>query len=262
MHERWQEAVFRFYGELNDFLPLPRRQVSFGVRFLDEASVKDRIEGLGVPHPEVGLVVIDGEPADLGTRIRHGNRVAVYPCATRVDFPSDRFVADVHLGRLAALLRLLGFDTVWRNDLDDPELASIASQEDRVLLTRDRALLKRKEVSLGYCVRADHPEDQVEEVARRYGLWPRAAAFTRCARCNTLLVDAQAEEIEANVPPRVRARCHGYRKCPACGRLYWHGTHVDRLLALFERVRAKSTRHRLDQDGHTVLLECGGSPPL
>src|SRR5688572_2235611 len=144
---------FRFYEELNDFLPRERRKRSFEHAFDGTPSVKDRIESLGVPHTEVDLILVDGEPVDFAHRLRGGERVAVYPMFERFDVAGltrvraeplrdPKFVLDVHLGRLAAFLRVLGFDCVYFNDLHDDEIVRIARAERRIVLTRDIGLLK------------------------------------------------------------------------------------------------------------------------
>jgi len=242
-------AVLRFYAGLADLLPPGRRGRAFEHHFGTGTTVKDLVEGLGVPHTEVDLVLVDGTAVDFGYRVQDGDRVAVFPRfetlapPRRVRLqpvpPRDlRFIADVHLGRLASLLRLLGFDVAWRNDAGDEELAATSAAEDRVLLTRDRGLLKRSAVRQGRLVRAVHPEEQLAEIAARYDLGPLARPFTRCPVCNLVLAPAEADgpELAARVPPRVRARISGFRLCPSCGRVYWRGSHVDRMERLFSRV--------------------------
>src|SRR5690554_6793227 len=188
-------AEFRFYAILNDFLPLHRRGRPFVYTLEGRASVKDTIEALGVPHTEVDLILINGEPVGFNAIVEDGDRVSVYPPFTALDIsplprmrpasPDEpRFVLDQHLGRLAAYLRMLGFDTLYRNDYTDPELAAISAGEGRTLLTRDRGLLKRRVVTHGYCVRSTDPREQVAEVVRRFDLVHRIKPFRRCAHCN------------------------------------------------------------------------------
>jgi uncharacterized protein with PIN domain/sulfur carrier protein ThiS len=239
------KATLRFYAELNDFLPAHRRQRAFEHGFQVETTVKDMIEGLGVPHVEVDLILVNGEAVDFAHRVRDGDRISVFPVFESFDISATsplrpeplretRFVLDVHLGRLASLLRLLGFDSVWKNDLDDQTLASISASEGRILLTRDRGLLKRSLVTRGYCVREARPAMQLAEVVHRFQIDSRAKPFSRCPRCNTELIDADASDVARRVPERVR-KCHSeFRRCPGCDRVYWPGTHVERLRYLFE----------------------------
>ena len=241
-------VVIRCYGELNDFLPFPRRQRAFSHVFTVAGSVKDTLESLGVPHPEIDLLLVNGEPAGFDRLLASGDRVAAYPRFRRLDvaaispvhvpLPTEpRFLLDGHLGRLARHLRLLGFDTAHQAQADDAALAATAAAEDRILLTRDLDLLKRAVVRRGYRVRCPSPEEQLAEVVRQFDLASRSAPFTRCLPCGERLVAATADEA-AGAPPSVAARHTEYRRCPACGRLYWRGSHYRRLAALVARVLA------------------------
>lgn len=231
---------FRFYEELNDFLPPPLRKTSFSHRFAGTPSVKDRIQALGVPHTEVDLVLVDGVSVDFDHRLVGGERVAVYPVFERFDVsgltrlrpaPLRRtaFALDVQLGRLARYLRLLGFDTLYRNDWPDAELAEQAQREHRIVLTRDVGLLKRNAVTHGAFLHHTAPRRQVEEVLERFDLWRQLKVYSRCAGCNGLIDAIPREAAAGRVPPRVWAYQQAFFRCRDCGRLYWAGTHGDRL---------------------------------
>jgi uncharacterized protein len=149
-----KSAMFRFYAELNDFLPTARRGRRFAVAFDGTPGIKDVIESLGIPHTEIDLILVDNEPVGFQYRLTEGNEVAVFPAyellgkeqppPLRPDLPETlAFVCDVHLGRLARCLRMLGFDVAYRNDFSDAEIVKLAKQEGRVILTRDRGLLKQ-----------------------------------------------------------------------------------------------------------------------
>lgn len=238
-------AIFRFYGNLADFLPAARKGVAFEHEFLGAPSVKDVIESLGVPHPEVALVLADGDSVDFAWRVRDGARVSVYPEFTAIDvrhvtrvgadLPRElRFVVDVHLGKLARYLRMAGLDAAWQRDADDEELARLAADECRVVVTRDVALLKRREVIHGCWVRATHPARQLAELAIRYRLSRHAAPFSRCVRCNVALQRVEKQEVAESLPDRVREGHEVFHRCTACGRIYWAGTHVRRMRRVLE----------------------------
>ena len=233
-------ATFRFYAELNDFLPPSRRSAPFVHSFLGRPAVKDTIEALGIPHTEVDLVLLDGESVDFRAPLFDGARVSVFPVFESIDIRSitrvrpqplrePRFVLDVHLGRLTAYLRMLGFDVLFGPKSADDELARIAQSERRILLTRDRDLLKRSAVSHGYWIRESSPRLQVLEVLRRFDLVGSIAPFERCIRCNEPLVCAERAKIEARLPARVRERHTEFRTCPSCERIYWKGSHHIRM---------------------------------
>lgn len=242
-------STFRFYGDLNHFLPANRRQQAIVRPFRSAASVKDMIEALGVPHPEVALVVVDGEPVGFDHLVTGGERIAAYPRFESVALPAGMrldpdlpeepgFVLDRHLGTLARYLRLLGSDAAYRNDYEDEELARTSAREGRVLLTRDVGLLKRSIVERGYCLRENNPRLQAVEVARRFGLGRSATAFRRCLACNALLEPVDRDAVAGRVPPRSWRRHNEFRICPGCGRIYWKGTHYDRLSRLVDELRS------------------------
>jgi uncharacterized protein len=244
---------FRFYEELNDYLPPGLRKRSFMRAVSGTPSVKDAVEAIGVPHTEIDLILVDGRSVRFNYRVRGGERIAVYPMFERFDISplhrlrpkplrNPRFVVDVHLGTLARYLRLLGFDTVYRNDLTDPELAALAARQRRVLLTRDVGLLKRKTVTRGYWLRAHDPERQIEEVSSALQLQRLIRPFIRCLACNGQLAPMDRGDARDQVPQRVYRRFRKFVHCGRCRRVYWRGTHFQRLHRLVARVRAEASR--------------------
>lgn len=240
-------ATFRFYAELNDFLPAEKRQRAFEHTFELPGSVKDMIESLGVPHTEIDLILVNGRSVDFSYLVQNGDRVSVYPMFESIDITpvlqvrpeplrEPRFVLDVHLGQLAIYLRMLGFDTLYRNDYADDELAAISSRERRILLTRDRGLLKRSIVSHGYCLRATQPRRQLLEVLRRFDLAAAITPFRRCLHCNSLLRPVDKNAIINRLPPKTAQYYDEFRCCPACDRIYWEGSHFQRMRQFIEQV--------------------------
>jgi uncharacterized protein with PIN domain len=245
-------ATLRFYAELNDFLPPRDRHRPVERSFSPRTSIKDLIEAAGVPHTEVDLVLVNGVPAGFDRPIEDGDRISVYPVFESIDIgevtrvrPEPlrelRFVLDVHLGRLAAYLRLAGFDAVYGNALDDPELAAIAAG-GRVLLTRDQGLLKRRAITRGYWLRATSPREQLVEVLRRFDLAGAVRPFTRCLRCNALLRPVDKADVIAELQPRTRQHYDEFFRCAGCGRIYWRGGHFSALRALVERATNEARR--------------------
>jgi uncharacterized protein with PIN domain len=241
-------AWFRFYAELNDFLPDERRGKELRRYFSVSGSVKDFIECFGVPHTEVDLVLVNGHPVDFSYPVHDGDRVSVYPVFESLDITSVShvrpaplrglsFVLDVHLGRLAAYLRMAGFDALYGNKASDAELAGIVMREGRVLLTRDRYLLMRTAVDRGYWVRSTEPKQQLLEVIRRFDLAGSMRPFTRCLACNTLLEKASRESVSERLPPRIMDR-DVFRLCPSCQRVYSEGSHDERMSQLLRWVQA------------------------
>ncbi len=245
-------AHVRFYAELNDFLKPEQRFRDAPFAFA-KTSVKDAIESFGVPHTEVDLILANGESVDFSYLLRDGDRVSVYPVFEALDISSvervrpqplrvTRFVLDVHLGALAGYLRMLGFDTLWHNDSADEELARVSSAERRILLTRDRGLLKRGEVTHGYLVRSAAARQQVEEVLYRFDLWDSLRPFSRCLRCNGALRLVAKEAVTDRLPPRTAEYYDEFQECPACGRIYWKGSHFRRMSAFTNYLQSAAKR--------------------
>jgi len=240
----------RVYAELNDFLHLELRGTTMRRAYRAHQTVKDVIEATGIPHTEVDLVLVNGEPVDFSHRPASGDRLAVYPVFESLDIApiarlrpgtlrDPRFVVDVNLGRLARLLRLVGLDVRFDPALDDPALARISREEHRVLLTRDRGLLKRREVTHGLFVREDDPVDQVVAVVRRLQLAGRLVPFSRCLRCGGLLVEVGKDEVVDRLLPLTRRHYDEFHRCRSCAQLYWRGSHHARLDELVEQIRGR-----------------------
>lgn len=245
MHAK--RARFRFYAELNDFLPTGKRQVPFDYEFTGRPSIKDAVEAIGVPHPEVDLVVVGGISVGWGYHLCDGDEVAVYPMFEAIDISPlvhlraaplrvTRFVVDIHLGRLARWLRMLGFDTAYDARYDDARIVEIAASEGRVILTRDRGLLKNTRVTHGYWVRATNPRAQIEEVVGRLDLRAQFAPFTRCMECNGTIDECPLGEVRDHVPPKARDRSRKFYRCSDCRKVYWEGTHVERMRRLIDEI--------------------------
>jgi uncharacterized protein with PIN domain len=222
----------RFHGSLHDLLGPAARHGPIRRVVDGSPAIKDLIESVGVPHVEVGRVAVDGRKVGLEHRVHDGERIAVYPVDPAAGDARIRFVADGHLGRLVAYLRMLGFDTAYPRDATDAELADIADREERVLLSRDRGLLKRSIVRRGCLLRSDRPHEQLREVVDRYGLAGRCDPFGRCLRCNDLLEPLDGSIARPLVPPRVRLEQETFRRCAGCGHIYWRGSHHQRMVGL------------------------------
>ena len=242
-------ATFRFYGELNDFLARERRGRAFSTPCARAATTKHMVEALGVPHTEVELVLVNGQPAGLDDILEDGDRVAVYPRFTTLDVADVarldqrppgrvRFVADAHLGGLARLLRMAGFDTIYRNTLHDSEIEAIALDEGRAVLTRDRELLKRRGIEYGCYVRALKAEAQLREVVERFGLAERMRPFTLCLSCNAPLRPIEKAEVLDRLPPRVAAIQVEVSTCDCCHGVFWKGSHWQRMAGVLDTVLA------------------------
>ncbi|MFE7741489.1 Mut7-C RNAse domain-containing protein [Nocardia sp. NPDC057455] len=243
----------RVYAELNDFLRPGDRYTVLRRPYRPHQTVKDVIEAAGIPHTEVDLVLIDGQSVHFDHHPRPGGRITAYPVFETLDIGrvtrvrphplrEPRFLADVNLGGLAKLMRLMGLDVHCRWEAEDAELAEASAAEHRILLTRDRGLLKRRNVTHGIYIRSDRPVDQVVEVIRRLDLVARLAPFTRCLRCGGAVTEVAKAEVDDRLEPLTRRYYDTFRQCRECGRIYWQGSHQARLAETVAAIRAELDR--------------------
>lgn len=239
-------AYFRFYEELNDFLHPRMQKRTLPYSYWGHPSVKHAVEAIGVPHPEIDLILVNGTSVDFHYCLNDQDRVAVYPVFESLDISpviklrpkplrKSAFILDVHLGKLAKTLRFLGFDTLYRNDYDDPEIVDIAAKEKRIILTRDRHLLQARAVSRGYWVRSGQVDEQLGEVLKRFDLFSQIAPFTRCQLCNGYIESAEKEEVWHLLEPKTKLYYNSFFQCRDCSQVYWRGSHFGKLQAKLEK---------------------------
>ena len=245
-------VTIRVYAELNDFLPKGLRGTEFPCPLNGGPCLKHVIESLGIPHTEIELLIVNGISVGLDHRLEEGDRVAVYPVFESLDVGAlvhlrpvplreIRFILDVHLGKLALLLRLLGFDAAFPGDVPDEELARISSEEGRILLTRDTMLLKRSCVTHGCYVHSQDPEEQAVEILRRLDLRDCVRPFSRCPTCGAPLADVDKEQVLDRLEPLTRKYYQEFRECTRCRQVYWKGSHFEALILLLGRLGIETT---------------------
>lgn len=228
-------ATIHVHGELADHLPFGRGGRPLVTSFALPVGLRDLVQSTGIPHVEVGRVEVDGVAAWWDRSLDGDVAAEVWPrYPLPHPDPDPRFLLDVHLGKLARLLRLLGLDAVHRREAEDDDLAREAASSGRILLTRDRGLLMRGALSRGRWIRATDPEEQAAEVLAGFRLDTATRPFSRCMECNTPVTQAPPDTVD--VPAGVRSRHRAFRYCPGCGRVYWPGTHAERLAAAVGRI--------------------------
>ncbi|MBI1938844.1 MAG: Mut7-C ubiquitin/RNAse domain-containing protein [Ignavibacteriales bacterium] len=242
-------AHIRFYEELNDFLPPPQRKQRFDIHFNGTPSIKDVIESQGVPHTEIDLILVNGTSVRFNYKLKNEDDVSVYPLFESFDISSlqrlrakplrhPKFVLDVHLGALAKYMRMLGFDTKYQNDFLDEQIIEISLKEKRTALTRDVGILKQKKLTHGYYVRNTKPVKQIEEIIIRFDLKNEINEFSRCVRCNTILSSIEKEKVINEIPPKVRIAQSEFFYCSVCDKIYWKGTHYEKMKVMIEKMKA------------------------
>lgn len=233
-------AIFRFYEELNDYLPQNQQRIAFSYSFIGTPAIKDTIEAIGVPHSEIDLILVDGKSVDFNYQICGNEKVAVYPVFESFDIGElvhlrakplreTKFVVDVNLGKLAKKLRILGFDTLYRNDLADAEIVAYSTQQQRIILTRDKGILKYRAVTHGYWVRNQTPAKQLSEVISRLQLQHCLIPFTRCSKCNGLLHRVDVDQVRHHLSDDNLLKSNSFMQCMSCHKFYWQGSHYRRI---------------------------------
>ncbi len=241
-------AMFRFYEELNDFLPEEKRKTTILYNFDGNPSIKDAIEAQGIPHTEIDMIIVNEESVGFDYHLKNGDHVGVYPMFESIDISplvrlrehplrAPKFILDVHLGKLARLMRLCGFDTLYRNDYDDPEIIELSVSQKRIILTRDRALLHARIITHGYCLRSMNASEQLSEVIRRFDLKSIIAPFSRCLSCNGTLHSVDKASISDQLEPKTKLYYDGFFRCDGCGKIFWKGSHFEKLESVVKKFR-------------------------
>ncbi len=242
-------ALFEFHNELKDFLPDSVKDVPVHYEFDGKPSIKDSIEAIGIPHTEVDLITVNGESVGFDYHMKGGDEVAVYPVSHSADIsprvrlrdkPVPVFIVDVNLGKLAKLLRMAGFDAVFRNYYNDHDVAGLAHTENRIVLTRDRRLLRHRIITHGYWVRSSDPGQQLLEVLGRFNLWSRINPFNRCLDCNGAIVPVPKDDILEQLEPKTILYYDEFYKCSDCGKIYWKGSHYDHMNTVLDSIKSSS----------------------
>ena len=241
------EATFRFYEELNDFLPKHRRKTDFVIISKEKRSIKDAIESLGVPHTEIDLILVNGKSVDFGYILQDQDRVSVYPVfeslnvtdvtrLRKLPLRRTKFIADINLGKVAKYMRVLGLDLLFDPRLSPREIIDISNREKRIILTTSRKLLKFKDVGHGIFVRPGSTVQQIKQIIGTLDIKDRIDPFTRCLRCNSRLRPVPEEKILDRVPPKARAYYTEYAFCRSCDKIYWKGTHCKHMQAVVRHI--------------------------
>lgn len=237
--------TIRFYEELNDFLHYTRRKKAFSFALEGRRTIKDIVESLGVPHTEIDLILANGKPVHFDYHPVNEDFISVYPVFEAIDISSinllrpsplreTKFVLDVHLGTLARYLRLLGFDSYYRNNLEDDEIIELSLAEQRIILTRDLLILKNGRVTHGCFVRQTNPKKQIVDIVRRFDLKDQFKPFSLCLECNGRIIKVDKSAIVSELRENTRKAFEEFYQCRDCRRIYWKGSHYERMLTMIE----------------------------
>lgn len=240
------QATILFYGCCADFVHAKDNRDQVNYRFDDRPAIKDVVEAIGVPHPEVGGLRINNQWVGFDYLLMNGDVVEVFPNPCTISSrplpfkPEHRpcFLLDVHLGGLARYLRMAGFDCLYQSqhDYGDALLATLAATNDYILLTRDIGLLKRGKVKYGRWVRQILPEQQFKEIVQHYQLVSEFRPFSRCIKCNGQITSVKKQQVAERIPPRILEEQNEFSQCQSCQQIYWKGSHFDKIQQMLAQV--------------------------
>lgn len=244
------QVSFRFYEELNNYLPKEMRKGWFEYFFSGWSSVQDAIQSLGIPQDEIDLILVNQQSKGFDYVLQDGDRISVYPLFELFDLSgisllrekplrNPRFICDVHLGRLSKYLRMLGFDTLYSNRYTPDEMISISRQEKRIILSRSFQMIRHKEVTHAYWIRSAAPLEQIKDLLGKFDLYRLADPLTRCLNCNDRLATVKKQDIIHRLQALTARYYTEFFRCPACDQIYWKGSHFENMLE-FIRQRLKN----------------------
>jgi len=242
------EANFLFHHSLNDFLKPDKKNKQVIFPFNGSPAIKDSIEAIGIPHTEVDVITVNDHPVDFYYKISNHDKVAVFPLVATIITANSltpayvyplRFVVDVHAGKLAKALRMLGFDVIYDNNYSDYKIAEIAADDNRIVITRDIGLLKHNKIKWGHWLRFQHIDEQIIEVVRKYNLKNKIHPFERCIECNGKIESVRKEEIYELLPLNTREHFNEFYRCHECKKVYWKGSHHTNMLRKIDIITRK-----------------------
>lgn len=248
-------VTFQFHGNLNDFLKRENRNKPITYQFGYKQNIKDACEALGVPHCEIFEVHLNNTFAVLENHLSNGATIDVYPRgflknqnkltgkSLQDNFhPDQGFIIDVHLGKLAKLMRSLGLNVLYDKNIKSSEIGVLSTQTKRMLLTGDIALLKRRIIRRGYYIRSKKPEEQLKEVVHRFAKNYSFSLFSRCLLCNEPVVKIEKEDILHRLLPNTKKYFDIFYYCHNCDKIYWRGSHYEKMKNLLDRVISSENR--------------------
>lgn len=250
----FKQAEFRFYEELNDYLPKEKQKQAFTYHYKGNPTIKDVVEAIGVPHVEVDLILVNGRSVDFKYKLKQGDRVSVYPVFELLNIDNisqvrkkplrnPSFILDAHLGKLSRYLRLLGFDSLYRNDYADHEIIDIAIKERRIILTRDIGILKNDKVTHGYWLRSQDSKQQLNEVLQKFDLFSKIKEFSRCIACNGKIKKVNKNKIADKLQAKTFQYYDEFFQCTSCKRIYWEGSHFENMKVFVKSISTENVKN-------------------
>jgi len=240
-------VTVRIYEELNSFLPESRQKRDFSFELEEGATIQQLLSNLELPLSQVDLILVNGESVGVSFPLKAGDRISIYPVFERLNIApvlkirpaplrKPRFICDVHLGKLATYMRMAGLDADYRNNFSGRQLIQLSVELGKIILTKNRGLLKNKRITHGYLVIQNLPKLQLAEIISCFDLKQWCSPLSRCLRCNLPVHSISKDDAVGKVAPRVLEMHDQFMKCDGCSRVYWKGTHYESMMSWISRL--------------------------
>ncbi|MGE5429411.1 MAG: Mut7-C RNAse domain-containing protein [Methylococcaceae bacterium] len=241
------QVRFRFYEELNDYLPEELRKSWIESSAETGTSVGQKISSFGIPLNEIDLILVNQQSVSFDYILRQGDRVSVYPVFETFDISEVSnlrdnplrelsFIGDVHLGQLCKYLRMLGFDTLYSNDYTPGPMIEISNLEKRVILSKNIRLIRHRKVTHAWWVRSSDSKEQLKELIYGLNILKWANPLTRCLNCNNKLETVKKDDISDRLEERTAKYYTEFFRCPVCDQIYWKGSHYESMLEFIHQI--------------------------
>jgi uncharacterized protein len=241
------ETIVRVYEELNAFLPSHQQKKDFTIQIDSNTQIQELLDILKLPISKVDLILLNGESAGLDYQLNAGDRISIYPVFETFNIDSInrlreiplrrlRFACDVHLGKLAKYLRMLGLDVFYKNDIYYYQIINLSLEQERIILTKDNELVKDKRITRAYLVKQSNPRMQLFEIISYFDLIGIIKPLSRCLKCNLSVQPVEKNSIKKQVPAPILNLHQSFMKCYGCKRIYWMGSHYQAMMNWISRI--------------------------
>ena len=238
---------FNIHADIRNLVRPPSVAGQIQYPLTRRAAIKDIIEAIGVPHTEIGRIICDGHQLIFHFIPAGGELIELYPFTSDSPvnkptvlrpepFSSIKFLVDTNVAKLARNLRMAGIDAAAVTTAGILDIARQANDEERIILTRNRELLKVRTVCFGQLLRSENPLQQMVEVIQRYDLQNSFRPFSLCLCCNGVLIPIEKEQILDRLKPLTKKYYTDFEQCGSCGKIYWCGSHHEKMAEMLRNV--------------------------
>lgn len=255
-----KQAYLRFYEELNNYLPEAKRKQWIVYELSSDKTIRHVLAEFQIPSNEIDLLLVNQQSQNIGYQLKDQDRISVFPMFELFDISGisevrnrplrkTQFICDVHLGKLGKYLRMLGFDTLYSNQYSKKEIISIAENESRIILSKDRSFSKYPTVNRFYRVRSSNSLEQLKDLLDRMSLYRQFNPFSRCLRCNHPIKPIEKKEIQSRIQEQTQKYYDQFFICPNCDHVYWKGSHFESMRHFIEKsLKLKSNKKTINDE--------------